>query len=68
VYEDMNAGYLYRVYRSQSGLLARKAVQPGAGSAGGVTTIAINKSSAPTPGRFGKTAHYLERLVPRIRS
>jgi hypothetical protein len=63
VYEDMNPHYLYRVYRSQSGLLARKAVLPTARNAGGVTTIEINKSCADSPGPFSGAGRYLERLL-----
>jgi hypothetical protein len=59
VYEDMNPRYVYRVYRSQSGLLVRKAVPPGARSAAGVTTIEINKSCAESPGMFRKAGRYL---------
>jgi hypothetical protein len=67
VYEDMNPHYVYRVYRSQSGLLVRKAAQSGASSAGGVTTIEINKSCAGSPGLFTRVVRYLEQLPERFR-
>ncbi len=67
VYEDMNPQYVYRVYRSQSGLLVRKAARPGASSAGGVTTIEINKSCAGSPGLFRRAMRYLERSLGNVR-
>jgi hypothetical protein len=66
VYEDMNPHYLYRVYRSQSGLLVRKAARSGARSAGDVTTIEINRSCAESPGPYRRAVRYLQRLLDRF--
>jgi hypothetical protein len=52
VYEEMSPGYLYRVFRSQSGLLVRKQklVPPEAG--GGPITIEINSGCTARRGLF----------------
>lgn len=63
VYEDMNPDNLYRVYRSQSGLLVRKVAQAGISRTGGVTTIEINKSCAESPGPLRRAGRYVERLL-----
>ncbi len=63
VYEDMNPDYVYRVYRSQSGLLVRKTPQYGATVAGDVTTIEINKSCAGSPGLLRRAGRYLDGLL-----
>jgi hypothetical protein len=62
VYQDMDPGYVYRVYRTQSGLLVRKTANPGMHRSGDVTTIEINKSCARSPGPLSKAGRYLERL------
>jgi hypothetical protein len=62
VYEDMDPRYLYRVYRSQSGLLVRKTARPGSGRIAGVTTIEINKSCASSPDLFTRARRYLKSL------
>ena len=67
VYEDMNPHYVYRVYRSQSGLLVRKAALRGVITDGGVTTIEINKSCAESPGPFRRAGRYLGTLLERVR-
>jgi hypothetical protein len=58
VYEDMNADFRYRVFRSQSGLLVRK--EPRA--AGDIITIEINSDCTPRSGLFSKFAGYTGKL------
>jgi hypothetical protein len=65
VYEDMDVHAIFRVYRSQSGLLARKFALPSASHAAGVTTIEINRSCAESPGPFARAGRYLEKLLGR---
>jgi hypothetical protein len=63
VYEDMDPHYLYRVFRSQSGLLARKTELPTARQTAGMTTIEITRSCAQSPGSFPSERRFLERLL-----
>jgi len=63
VYEDMDPQYVYRVFRSQSGLLARKAAPSSARHAVGMTTIEITRSCAESPGPFVKARRVLQRLL-----
>jgi hypothetical protein len=58
VYEDMNADFRYRVFRSQSGLLVRK--EPLA--AADIITIEINSDCTPRSGLFSKFAGYTGKL------
>lgn len=64
VYEDMDPGYVYRVFRSQSGLLVRKAEPPTVQHTGGMATIEINRSCAQqSPGPIARARRFLERLL-----
>jgi hypothetical protein len=63
VYEDMDPRYVYRVFRSQSGLLARMTEAPTARHTAGVTTIEITRSCAQSPGPFARGRRFLERLL-----
>ena len=63
VYKNINPRYVYRVLRSQSGLLVRKAEPPSARRGGGMTTIEINRSCAESPDPIGRVRRFLERLV-----
>ena len=66
VYEDMDAAYVYRVYRSQSGLLVRKFMPPQTLDTGGVLTIEIERSCAAEPGMFEKAARFTGNLLHRM--
>ncbi len=54
VYDDMQEGFLYRVYRAQSGLLVRKSALLDATSPGAGLTIEINKACGAQPGWFSR--------------
>jgi hypothetical protein len=66
VYGEMDAAYVYRVYRSQSGLLVRKLMPPQTLDAGGVLTIEIERACANEPGMFEKAARFTGHLLRRI--
>ena len=60
----MDPRYVYRVFRSQSGLLARKTELPSARvNTAGVTTIEITRSCAQLPGPFVRVRRFLESLM-----
>jgi hypothetical protein len=63
VYEDMDPRYVYTVFRSQSGLLVRKAEPPTVRHTHGMTTIEINRSCAQSPGPIARAHRFLERLL-----
>jgi hypothetical protein len=58
VYEDMDADFRYRVFRSQSGLLVRKEPL----TAGDIITIEINSNCTPRSGLFSKFAGFTGKL------
>jgi len=62
VYDTMDEGRLYRVYRGQSGLLVRKTAPAGVDSAGGGITIEINKSCGEKRGALEGVTEYAGRL------
>ena len=66
VYEEMDTAHVYRVYRSQSGLLVRKLMPPQAPDAGGVLTIEINRACGTEPGLFEKAARFTGKLLHRM--
>jgi hypothetical protein len=66
VYEEMDATYVYRVYRSQSGLLVRKLMPPQALDAGGVLTIEIERACGTEAGMFEKAARFTGDLLHRM--
>ena len=61
VYDTMATGWLYRVYRGQSGLLSRKAPLAGDLSPGGIT-IEINKACSEKRGMLEGLAKVAGRL------
>jgi len=63
VYEDMDPRHVYRVYRSQSGLLVRKAEPASARLGTGVTTIEITRSCAQPPGGLTRAFRSLKRAL-----
>ena len=54
VYELMQDGFLYRVYRGQSGLLVRSNALVDTARSGSGLTIEINKACGVQPGWFGR--------------
>ena len=54
VYELMQEGFLYRVYRAQSGLLVRSSAQVDTSHSGGGLTIEISKACGERPGWFSR--------------
>ena len=62
VYEDMRPDYLYRVYRSQSGLLVRKERRSEPAATGDVITIEINSACTSRQGLFDKVTGFTRRL------
>ena len=63
VYDEMNPDQVYRVYRSQSGLLVRHAPRPTADRSDGVTTIEITRSCAPQADSYDTARRHLKRLL-----
>jgi len=68
VYDEMNAAFVYRVYRSQSGLLVRKTRLTKGRDASDVLTIEINRACAAEPGLFEKAARFTGDILRRIGS
>ena len=62
VYDDMQEGFLFRVYRAQSGLLVRKSALVDVTSPGTGLTIEINKACGAQPGWFRR----LQGVVAKI--
>jgi hypothetical protein len=54
VYELMQEGFLYRVYRAQSGLLVRSSAQVDTSRSGSGLTIEISKACGERPGWFSR--------------
>jgi len=68
VYTEMDPGYVYVVYRGQSGLLVRKTPQAGVAATDGIITIEINKSCPGDPGLSGRITQFMQRAAGRADS
>jgi hypothetical protein len=62
----MDPAYVYRVYRSQSGLLVRKLPGTGGSTGEGPLTIEINKPCAGSPGLLDRASRHAVALYRRF--